>query len=879
MEQALNDYLRVGGTYVEESQANEDYTLRGVDVELSNQSAGQSQGDFEGRLRLEYAESESEAQGNFISTDGGISFTELSTQDDSGGAAYSIEGDVRLFNRAGLRGYYKWIDKEFSTSSISSQQGKEMFGVSGVYDLSSRTQVRAGFDVQNLLDQGNLQTQLQVGAEKSTTTYLQVMHQIRKLKLTGEYRRQEVEQEDARFESENNQESDTVALRADYAVNEKLDVSLQQQVGDDNTQTTLGAEYRPNEQLALRVSETVGSDGTATQLGITNRINDRVDISGDYTLTNTSEKGVGQVASLSASAEVDEKTKATATVAGSSDHTSTMSFGTERKMSEDLTVKTDRSFVQSKDQTTTGENFSLVKNYKNQQWEGRFGQQVSNQEDQTSEANIYGLSGNVNDWLSLTGNYERGVVQHHSGEQSDRQAIALGVGMVHQDKVSGETLVKSSTKVEMRFDDGSNDIRQSFLYQLVEGKVSEDITVYAKAELSKTRNTTTEAVLERYKELEIGGAYRPVAHDRLNVLGSYTYLSEQSPGSQTDNADIEEERAHVLAGELIYDLSDRWQVAEKFAYRMGDEKVSGFGFTKTETWLQAHRLAYKIDERWKLAGEYRRLTQREAEDVNQGFLIEGIMRIDDSTEAGVGYNFTDFNDDLTDLDYTSQGPYVRVTGAFYDQTLDEIRRAKLKIEQGESARKLKKEKERHIEELNQKIKELRAEARDFDKSGNSVLAKSKRKEAKDLLKECRQAKKYLKLINKDVQREEEREAEPEFLKEARKLQAEGTELFEQGRYVQAEEKFKALLTLQEKVLAERAQREKQRQQEEKLKAQQIKKEREELRQIYKEALRLYRRKEYEQAQSQFKEIHVKAPDYKGTRRYLKRIEEKLKQQE
>ncbi|MCA9399264.1 MAG: hypothetical protein KC618_05915, partial [Candidatus Omnitrophica bacterium] len=137
VEQALNDYLRVGGTYVEESQANEDYTLRGVDVELSNQSAGQSQGDFEGRLRLEYAESESEAQGNFISTDGGISFTELSTQDDSGGAAYSIEGDVRLFNRAGLRGYYKWIDKEFSTSSISSQQGKEMFDVSGVYDLSS----------------------------------------------------------------------------------------------------------------------------------------------------------------------------------------------------------------------------------------------------------------------------------------------------------------------------------------------------------------------------------------------------------------------------------------------------------------------------------------------------------------------------------------------------------------------------------------------------------------------------------------------------------------------------------------------------------------------------------------------------------------------
>jgi len=68
--------------------------------------------------------------------------------------------------------------------------------------------------------------------------------------------------------------------------------------------------------------------------------------------------------------------------------------------------------------------------------------------------------------------------------------------------------------------------------------------------------------------------------------------------------------------------------------------------------------------------------QKEAQDVKRGFLIEASRSIAEYAQLGVGYNFTDFNDDLTALDYTSQGPFIRLTGSLYDKTPQEIAREK-----------------------------------------------------------------------------------------------------------------------------------------------------------------------------------------------------------
>ena len=48
----------------------------------------------------------------------------------------------------------------------------------------------------------------------------------------------------------------------------------------------------------------------------------------------------------------------------------------------------------------------------------------------------------------------------------------------------------------------------------------------------------------------------------------------------------------------------------------------------------------------------------------QGFLA-GIDRdLGRNFRIGVGYNFTDFSDDLTDFDYDHQGPFLNLVGKY-----------------------------------------------------------------------------------------------------------------------------------------------------------------------------------------------------------------------
>jgi len=119
-----------------------------------------------------------------------------------------------------------------------------------------------------------------------------------------------------------------------------------------------------------------------------------------------------------------------------------------------------------------------------------------------------------------------------------------------------------------------------------------------------------------------------------------------------------------LAGEAVIDLNERWQLSEKFAYKTGKQKIIGFDFTRTSTWLWANRVSYKFDKGWMLSGEYRLLSQKQAEDRMTGVLLEISKNLNKNFQIGLGYNFSKFNDDLAHLNYTSQGPFIRITGKF-----------------------------------------------------------------------------------------------------------------------------------------------------------------------------------------------------------------------
>ncbi len=61
-----------------------------------------------------------------------------------------------------------------------------------------------------------------------------------------------------------------------------------------------------------------------------------------------------------------------------------------------------------------------------------------------------------------------------------------------------------------------------------------------------------------------------------------------------------------------------------------------------------------------------------------GLLLEATREINQNTQLSIGWNFTKYSDDLTDLSYTSMGPFVRMSGKFYDRSLEEKARDRAK---------------------------------------------------------------------------------------------------------------------------------------------------------------------------------------------------------
>ena len=63
---------------------------------------------------------------------------------------------------------------------------------------------------------------------------------------------------------------------------------------------------------------------------------------------------------------------------------------------------------------------------------------------------------------------------------------------------------------------------------------------------------------------------------------------------------------------------------------------------------------------WDAVLEWRNLRVKEADDARSGALLAIYRHVGQNVKAGLGYNFTDYSDDLTDLSYRSKGWFTNV---------------------------------------------------------------------------------------------------------------------------------------------------------------------------------------------------------------------------
>ncbi len=275
----------------------------------------------------------------------------------------------------------------------------------------------------------------------------------------------------------------------------------------------------------------------------------------------------------------------------------------------------------------------------------------------------FGADWSPNDRWSYGGKVEYGTVSDPLAGDLDRKALGVSVGYK-------EGKIKYGGSVEYRKDQsnlsGDNTtwlLRNTFGYQ-----VDESWRVMSKLNLARNSNTQGAFVDGDYTEFVLGSAYRPIDNDRWNTLFKYTVLNNVPTQGQVAASGFEDEyaqRSQVFSIDTIYDLYPWLSVGGKYAFRIGELRLPGGGdwfSSRADLWIL--RADFHLVKEWDALVELRNLRATEAEDSKAGALIGLYRHFNKGIKAGVGYNFTDYSDDLTDLSYRSRGFFVNVLATY-----------------------------------------------------------------------------------------------------------------------------------------------------------------------------------------------------------------------
>jgi flagellar motor protein MotB len=254
-----------------------------------------------------------------------------------------------------------------------------------------------------------------------------------------------------------------------------------------------------------------------------------------------------------------------------------------------------------------------------------------------------------------------------TGATTNRKAAGIKVGY-------GRDKTQFSTGVEYRRDlaeqpDMTNTRRTAWLFRNnFKIQLNPDWRMLGKLDHSISDSSLGGFYGGGYTEGVVGYAYRPVRHERLSALAKYTYFYNVPTADQVtmQNTAVEFiQKSHIAALDLSYDLTSNWSVGGKYAYRMGQASLDRvqLNFFDNAAQLGVLRLDRRFRKNWESMAEVRMLDLPNIRQRRRGALATIYRRIGGNLKVGVGYNFTDFSDDLTDLKYNHKGVFLNLIGA------------------------------------------------------------------------------------------------------------------------------------------------------------------------------------------------------------------------
>lgn len=603
----MNDYIKFGvsGNWAEEAEVKSQ--LGGVDLTLRKSASTW--------LKLELGQSKGNAVLNSSSDDGGYSFRdEVPIDEETTASGYRAEGSLAFADiRTGWRGratfYLQDLEEGYSVSGLSTATALTQYGFNLDLPIADQWRNRIKYDKKTedrSLDTEASEINVDYLLNDQWTLSIGVRNDNRTvLAGTTASTQEEGELTDAVVRADYNSGSD-------WSTFTYLQGTLRASGDrDDNSRIGVGGSWRLSDRFILHGEASEGDQGTGASLGSEFLYSDRTTIYLNYALeSDRSDNGL-----------LSRKGK--------------MSSGFRTRYSDVTSVYFEENYAHG--DTPTG----LV--------------------------HTTGVELTPTDRLNFKVSLDLGTLKDpDTAAELERTAVAvsIGYGFDHLALASGlEYRVDNSEQANSSYSKRTTWLfKNSFKYRL-----SEDWRILGKLNMSMSESSLGSSFDGDYTEAVLGYAYRPVAFDRLNLLLKYTYFynlpsSDDSAASATTYI----QRSHIAAIDLMYDLTPRWTIGGKYAYRLGQIALDRDNpeYFDSSAQLLVARVDWHFLHRWDALVEARLLDLADAQDQRKGALVALYRHFGNHIKAGAGYNFSDFSDDLTQLDYRHQGLFINVIGKF-----------------------------------------------------------------------------------------------------------------------------------------------------------------------------------------------------------------------
>ena len=612
-----NDNLRLGVTTTRQKQIGMNQSLGGADLVLRK-----SETTF---VKAEVARTDGTGVGQLSSLDGGYSFNGgmLAPGQDIAANAYRIEAQSDLrdagFDTDGrVSGYAQKREAGFSAPGQLTANASMQAGMSTAVVLSDRADLRLKVDQKNETNGFNTEVaEAQFGYKLSSQWKLGAsvryddkgMDSVFDSPLVPNSMRVEGQRTDAAVQLD----YDSLGKWSAYGFGQK---SLHR-TGTrlENDRLGFGGRYRFTDKLSALGELSGGDGGGAGKAGVDYQYNDRSSVYMTYVRDTgrTDENVLGRGGSLVS--------------------------GVKSRLSDNVSVFTEH-------RHSIGVQPGLT--------------------------HAYGVQYAPDSRWTVGTNFENGTVGSETIGEVKREAVAFTAGFSSAD-------IKYSGGVEYRRDRTQSEERKSWLLRnAISYKTSDDGRWVGKLNWADSNSDAGALAAAKYTEAVVGYAFRPVLNDRLNVLLKYTYLYDLSSPGQVSFTDTTtrpvstlgvdyQQKSSVFAIDATYDLNERWTVGGKYAWRRGELRASrddSASWFKSSAELAIVRVDWKVVRSWSWMAELRSLRAEELGDRRTGWLTAGYYHLNENFKVGVGYNFTDFSDNMTDLSYRSRGFFVNVLGKF-----------------------------------------------------------------------------------------------------------------------------------------------------------------------------------------------------------------------